>query len=122
MDKISIRPQILSVKVNDKMSESERFQNTTLRPILKLQHAIIMLLFDEELQKQVKNISNLSFDQKQDMILRTFQKNQVLRNQYLGLVLGMFTEAEFKTYLKNKTEYNKRILSMIFQRIESVLL
>jgi len=93
--KLSIRPELaLSSSIPD-----EDFQNKTLRPILKLQHDIIVLLFTSFCKKQ------------------KIKKNAVLRNQCIGLVIGQFTTDEFTIYIKNESEFNKRILNMTAQRI-----
>ena len=44
---LAIRPTIPQAKISDNTSEEERFQNQTLRPILKLQHPIFIEIFKQ---------------------------------------------------------------------------
>ncbi len=111
--KISIRPELnLSSTIPD-----EDFQNRTLRPILKLQHDLILFLFISFCNKQ--KIDLYKDENKFNSIVNThIKKNMVLKNQYLGLIIGMFTTEEFGIYLKNDAEFNKRIITMIGQRLK----
>lgn len=121
LSKIKLRPVITSAKVNENMSEIEQFQNKVLRPILKLQHVLILNLFDHFTQKNNINTKTLTQEQKINFITSTITKNQALKNQCIGLISGLFTVEEFEYYTKNSNEYNKRITTMIVQRIESTL-
>ena len=111
--RLSIRPALyLSAK-----SENEGFQNRTLRPILKLQHNLIIHLFLTSAKKQKLLDISLVASNFSDVVDSFIIKNVVIRNQFIGLVLGQFTMDEFKEYDKNASEYNKRIIGMIKKRI-----
>lgn len=111
--RIALRPTLnLSSNIQE-----ESFQNVTLRPILKLQHNLIIMVFLHFCEKQKINISNLKKESFQSEVTKLIKKNTVLRNQLIGLVLGQFTEDEFTQYTKEYSEFNKRILTMIGQRI-----
>jgi len=111
--KLSIRP-VLNLKAT---MDDEDFQNRTLRPVLKLQHDLILLLFISFCDKQ--KIDIYKDGKKFNSIINThIKKNMVLKNQYLGLIIGQFTADEFKVYLENKSEFNKRIITMIVQRLK----
>ena len=45
IDLLKIRPKIKKVKDFPNMSDDERFQNETIRPILKLQNPLFILVF-----------------------------------------------------------------------------
>lgn len=111
--KISIRPELnLSSTI-----PNEDFQNRTLRPVLKLQHDLILLLFINFCDKQ--KIDIYKDEKKFNSIVNThIKKNMVLKNQYLGLIIGQFTTGEFAIYLQNDSEFNKRIITMIGQRLK----
>ena len=111
--KLSIRPRLDVTSV----MPNENFQNTTLRPILKLQHAIILSVFVNFCKKQKIVISSIKQEEFLYTVAQIIKKNAVLRNQYIGVVIGQFTAAEFAVYIKEDTEFNKRILNMIGQRI-----
>lgn len=111
--KVSIRPELnLSSTIPD-----EDFQNRILRPVLKLQHELILVLFIRFCGKQ--KIDLFKDENKFNSIVNThIKKNMVLKNQYLGLIIGMFTTEEFGIYLENDAEFNKRIITMIGQRLK----
>lgn len=111
--KISIRPEL---NLSSTMP-NEDFQNRTLRPILKLQHDLILLLFIRFCNKQ--KIDVYKDEKKFNSIVNThIKKNMVLKNQYLGLVIGQFTKEEFAVYAEKDSEFNKRIITMIVQRLK----
>ena len=111
--KLSIRP-VLNL---GSKSIDEDFQNRTLRPILKLQHSIILKVFTHFAHKQKTDVAVFSFEKLEMHVRSVTRKNTVLRNQLLGLIIGQFTEDEFDIYALNDAEFNKRILTMIGQRI-----
>ena len=41
---LNLRPEILSAKINENMSYEERFQNITIRPVIKLQSNLLFVL------------------------------------------------------------------------------
>ena len=44
-DLLNIRPEIHDAIVFETMSDDERFQNTTIRPVIKLQHDLLIEVF-----------------------------------------------------------------------------
>jgi len=51
-DLLRIRPEIKKTQQLDNMSIEERFQNATLRPILKLQNPLLVAVFHNYIQKR----------------------------------------------------------------------
>lgn len=111
--KKTIRP-ILNLSAS---SEKECFQNEVLRPILKLQHDIIIALFTFYIEKHNINVVDLDSTNDESEISTVIKKNTVLRNQLLGTVIGQMVLEEFLIYKKEERAYNKRILNMIGKRI-----
>ncbi|RBW55694.1 glyoxalase [Tenacibaculum sp. E3R01] len=112
--KISIRPVLnlsSSIPIED-------FQNRTVRPILKLQNELIVELFMFFCAKQKIDILNIKREKFNNTVNTITRKNITLRNQLLGLIIGQFTVKEFEFYKENDSEVNKRILTMIGQRIK----
>ncbi|WP_431166237.1 glyoxalase [Tenacibaculum halocynthiae] len=112
--KISIRPVLnlsSSIPIED-------FQNRTVRPILKLQNELIVELFMFFCTKQKIDILNIKREKFNNTVNTITRKNITLRNQLLGLIIGQFTVKEFEFYKENDSEVNKRILTMIGQRIK----
>lgn len=55
--------------------------------------------------------------EKEIFVKNIIQKNIVLKNKFIGLIIGLFTKMEFEFYLNNQTEVNKRISQLITKRI-----
>ncbi|WBX72183.1 glyoxalase [Tenacibaculum retecalamus] len=96
----------------------EDFQNKTVRPILKLQHDLLLQFFIFFCNKQKVDILNVEKEKFNKVVNNITKKNINLKNQFLGLIIGQFTVGEFEFYKENNTDINKRILMMIGQRIK----
>lgn len=118
MTKKELRPTIVNAVVNNQMSTIEQFQNQVLRPVIKLQHNIIIALFNSYLKHSSFDINSLDQEKKKEFLKNIISRNQHMRNQYVGLISGMFTDDEFELYLTNPSEYGRRIIQMIAQRLQ----
>jgi len=114
----SIRPIISSALVKDNMSEDERFQNKTLRPIIKLQNDLFLAVFKNYIKKYKNVFYNLSLEKKMIYIENAIQKNIKFRNSLKGMVIGQFTTNEYETYVQNSSALNKRIMNIIMERLK----
>ena len=66
---LKIRPKIKKVKDFPNMSDDERFQNETIRPILKLQNPLFILVFKNYIQKRKRVFYDLSLDEAADVMI-----------------------------------------------------
>jgi len=119
--KVSIRPEINIAAIPNKSSE-EKFQNETLRPILKMQHELIMAFFQNYLTIKKIDLSPLNEERKIEAIYTIFKNDTLLKAELRGLIIGHFTVDEFLIYQNSKAEINKRILAMMKERILSVII
>ena len=120
-DKISIRPVIDSINRFENKSEQEQFQNDTLRPIIKLQHLLLVEYFKEYLLVKKCKFTELNELKQLAFIKAAFLRDNSFKAELKGLIIGQFTVEEFSLYSKYKSDFNKRILTMIEQRILSVI-
>lgn len=111
----NILPTILSD--NEKSSENEIFQNETLRPILKFQNEICILYFEQFIIESKIEFIKLKYNHKITKINDLFKTNIQFKQFYLGLIVAYFTISEFQFYILNKKEINKRIISMLIERL-----
>lgn len=109
--KTELRP---TVKVKDSNNPIEEFQNKVLRPILKLQNDLLLKFFNTYVEK---NKIELTKEDLFEQIKAICQKNNVLKNQLTGIVLGLLDNDEPLFYFDNTNELNKRIIQMAIQRI-----
>jgi hypothetical protein len=114
----SIRPIISSALVTDNMSENERFQNKTLRPIIKLQNDLFLAVFNNYIKKYKNVFYDLSLEKKMIYIENAIQKNIKFRNSLKGMVIGQFAIEEYETYIQNSSALNKRIMQIIMERLK----
>jgi hypothetical protein len=116
---LGLREEILTKK--SEQTPIEQFQNTTIRPILKCQHTILIVFFNANVHVQYIVSANFSTLKKQNQLKLFASKQLAFRAQLLGIVTGLFTDAEFEFYLSEKVNIDKRITNMILERFFSTL-
>ena len=114
-----LRPKIKSIQQDLNTSHLEQFQNDKLRPILKLQHEIVLALFQSNLFRNKVLFAELKVEEKRSKLDQLFQKNLSFKNQSIGAVIGMLTLDEYTVYTKDTPAHNRRIITMLKQRIMS---
>ncbi len=116
---LNLRPEILSAKINETTSFEERFQNKTLRPIIKLQHDLLVEVFKNYISKHKNVFYELSLEKRIDYIENTIHKDMKFRNSVKGMIIGQFTTLEYETYIKESSALNKRMMSIVKERLLS---
>ena len=114
---ISLRPYIVVDNEREPLSE-EHFQQIALRPILKLQNSLIIAYYNT---KTASAKQPVELKDRLVFVENTLRKDAVLRNQLIGLIIGLFTEEEFVFYLKHASSLNKRISQLLIKRIQDQL-
>jgi hypothetical protein len=120
-ERITIRPKLDHLIITDAMSKDEQFQNASLRPILKMQHEVISSMVSEYLKMKKNTFYNLSKEQKPKYLKETLLADRNVLHELRGIIIGMFSSEEMTYYLDNKSAVNKRIQSLLLQRISSIL-
>ena len=119
IDLLKIRPKINKVKDFPNMSDDERFQNETIRPILKLQNPLFILVFKNYIEKRKRVFYDLSLDKKMIYIESIIVKDQNFQNSLKGIIIGHFTVAEYRQYLLYFSSLNKRMMNMLIKRLQN---
>lgn len=117
-DLLKIRPEIKKHQTFDSMSDEERFQNETLRPILKLQQPLLIEVFINYANKHKGVFYELSIDKRMQYIETAVHKDQKFRNSIKGMLIGQFTVAEYQIYIKNSSQLNKRMMNLVITRLQ----
>ena len=120
-DKQSIRPIIKNISNIENKSQQERFQNEVLRPIIKLQHDLIVVFFENHTLQKKLIFSDLNAVKKSELIVSVFNKDSQFKIELRGLIIGLFTIEEFTIYQNMSSEINKRIYTMIKERLLSTI-
>lgn len=115
---LKIRPELASAKINAGMSNEERFQNQTLRPIIRLQNILLLSVFQNYIVKRKNRFYELTLEKRMTYITHAIQKDLKLRASVKGMILGHFTIEEYDSYSKNASAINKRIMTMVIKRIQ----
>ena len=126
--KMSVRDQFIKefrgeIKdiINSETLSEEYFQNQTLRPILKLQNDIFIEFFKNYIVKSKANFETFTIDKKLQFIESSIQNDMKLRSLLNGIVIGLFTTDEYLLYSNNSSNLNKRIMTMLIERLKSQL-
>ena len=114
---ISQRPEIFSAKTLETTSSFEAFKNQVLRPILKFQNDLLVQVFLSRINSRNQDFSALTLQKKQNILIGEFKTNTTLKQMLLGCVIGLLTTEEFKFYTTNTSKINKRIFSMLKERL-----
>jgi F0F1-type ATP synthase delta subunit len=116
---LAARPIIESIIINDTMSSEERFQNETLRPVIKLQNDLFIEVFRNYISKHKNVFYQLTLEKRLNYIENAIHKDIKFRNSLKGMVIGQFTVDEYLTYIKNSSALNKRMMNIVKQRLQS---
>ena len=97
----------------------ESFQNIVLRPILKLQNDLFVALLINYIDKNTPGFYSKTIDVKLTVLENVIQKDIQFRNVMKGIIIGLFTADEYVIYAKNSSNINKRMMSMLAERLKS---
>ena len=107
--------------ISSESSSEEYFQNQTLRPILKLQNELFIEIFKNYILKGKANFDTFTIDKKLQFIENSIRNDMKFRSLLNGIVIGLFTTDEYLLYSQNVNALNKRIITMLVERIKSQL-
>ena len=115
---LRIRPEIKTTQIHNNMSDDERFQNKTLRPIIKFQNNLLVAIFKNYIKKHKNTFYELSLEKRLIYIENTIQKDIKFRNSLKGVIIGQFTVDEYTKYTQNSSALNKRMMNMVVERLK----
>lgn len=117
---LELRGEILGT-VNHQSSADEKFQNETLRPILRLQNDLFICVFKNYIVKHKNDFHTYTIDKKLIFIENAILKDIKFRNSLKGMVIGLFTIDEYAIYIENSSTLNKRMMNMLIERLKNQL-
>ncbi|UMB60721.1 glyoxalase [Lutibacter sp. A80] len=113
------RPFIPSAIILDTTKALEKFQNLTLRPIIKSLNDLLQGYLKNYILLKRFNIATATTIDKDKFITSAFLNDNQLKNEIKGMVIGHFSIEEFNFYIEHQKQINKRILSIVKQRVLS---
>ncbi len=116
---VAIRPELpLEIK---KSRPEEVFQNQTLRPILKMQHDVLVQLFQQYIHKRKDVYFKFSKEDRLEWIAHSIRTDLRFRNILIGTIIGHFTLAELQVFYENESSCMRRLTDLLVQRLQSVV-
>ena len=88
---------------------------------MKSQNDLYVTLFHAYAIRQKTDLDTLSKDKKRIFTEQSLQKDTALKNTFIGITVGMLTAEELENYILESKEYNRRIITMLIERIKSQL-
>ena len=85
----------------------------------KFQNDLFIEVFRNYATKQKGVFFTLSPEKKMSYIENAIQRDIKLRNSLKGIVIGMFTITEYKEYILNSSNINKRMMNLLIERLKS---
>jgi len=114
-----IRPEIPTAIITEHMSNQERFQNETIRPVVKLQNPLLIEVFRNYVTKHKNVFYDLSIPKRIAYIENAIHKDMKFRNSLKGMIIGQFTVIEYKDYIQDSSALNKRMMNIVKERLLS---
>lgn len=114
---LRIRPEIPAAKIFSNTSDGERFQNETLRPIVKLQNDLMLAIFRNYVQKHKNVFYDLSLEKRIKYIENAIHKDTKFRNSIRGIIVGQFTLDEYEEYIQNSSALTKRMMEIVINQL-----
>lgn len=115
---VKIRPTIPHI-MERTSTTTECFQNKTLRPILKMQNELFIVIFKWYIIKRKNVFSTLKKRQQIDYIAQSLKKDLKFKNRLVGVVIGQFTIVELQAFHAEEGELTRRITTMLIERLQS---
>jgi len=112
------RPSIPGAVVRPEMCADERFQNLTLRPIIKFQNELFLAVFRNYIRKHKNTFHSLKQEEREQYIENAIQRDIKFRNALKGIIIGQFTLEEYEAYIRNSSALNKRMMNMVIERLK----
>lgn len=115
----NIRP-LLSID-SSQNSSIEKFQNDTLRPILKFQNSILLAQFNKYVHKFKPTFNAYNQNTQRNYIDDVLKRDPRIKNSLIASIVSIMTLEEYEFYCTNKGDVNKRIVSMLVSRLQTHL-
>jgi hypothetical protein len=86
-----------------------------------LQNELLITSFLHYTVKNKIDFNELSPEKKRQVIEKAIQKDIKFRNTLKGIIIGLFTNEEFSQYTTNASNLNKRMMTLLIERLQSQL-
>ena len=115
---LQMRPSLTGIELSERMMPEENFQNRTLRPIIHLQHDLLLMAFKHYIGKHKNAFYEKSISERMQHIEVSVQKDVKFRNSLKGMIIGQFTSEEYKFFTTNSSGISRRMMQLVIQRLQ----
>tara|TARA_B100001564_G_C20025956_1_gene396754 strand:- start:93 stop:464 length:372 start_codon:yes stop_codon:yes gene_type:complete len=117
-----VRPILPDALTEGELKEEELFQNMVLRPVIKMQHDVLILRVKSYFTSK-RVMFNVMDKQKRTLAIeQAFLGDNAFKKEIQGMILGQLDTTEYQRYLQNERTMNKRIIQIVRNRmLDSVL-
>ena len=112
-----VRPKLPDTLTEGELKEEELFQNMILRPVIKMQHDLLIVRVKSHFISKRVLFNVMDNKKRTEAIIQSFQSDHNLKKEIQGMIIGQLTVLEFQQYLKIERSLNKRILQMVRNRM-----
>ncbi len=112
---LALRPQVPTEPAE--LATAGAFLHTTLRPALKLQNDLLLTVVADFAADHHLPLAAAEPDHQQHLLAELLARNTKLRATVVGLVTGLFTQAEYAFYRPHRAELNRRLLELAQRRV-----
>ena len=112
-----VRPKLPDAITEGELKEEELFQNMVLRPVIKMQHDLLIMRVKSHFSSKRVLFNVMDNKKRTEAIIQAFQNDHNLKKEIQGMIIGQLTVLEFHQYLKIERSLNKRIVQMVRNRM-----
>ncbi|OUJ75072.1 hypothetical protein [Hymenobacter crusticola] len=116
---LALRPAIAAELSETPTATVGDFLHRTLRPVLKLQNELLLLVVADFVQEHHIPFQVASVAERERLVAELLTRNVKLRYTIIGIISGLFTPAETAFYRQHRAELNRRLLELASQRVQS---
>ena len=114
---VKVRPKLPDAITEGELKEEELFQNMVLRPVIKMQHDLLIMRVKSHFSSKRILFNVMDNKKRTAAIIQAFQSDHYLKKEIQGMITGQLSLAEFQQYLKSERSINKRIIQMVRNRM-----
>ena len=112
-----VRPNLPGSLVEGNLKEEELFQNMVLRPVIKMQHDILILRVKSYFLSKRMVFNVMDQKKRTKAIEQAFLNDHPFKKEIQGMIIGQLSQDEFQQYLQFEKSVNKRIFQMVKNRM-----
>ena len=117
-----VRPKLPDSLTEGELKEEELFQNKVLRPVIKMQHDVLILRLKSYFASKRVMFNVMDKKKRVLAIEQSFASDNAFKKEIQGMILGQLNTSEYKLYLKYERTMNKRIIQIVRNRMLDAIL